>query len=219
MTPIFMRIWLMKITSSRFRDDRSACAAPGSSAAPACRQHVAHLALDLRLGVSAATESITITSTAPDRTSVSAISRACSPVSGWEMMSSSRIHAELSGVDRIDGVFGVHEAATPPFFWASATTCRASVVLPDDPAQRFDDPAAGYTRRAERNIEPQGPGGYRLHLHGMLVLSELHDGSLCRKLRQSYLTPLRGLSACPCYCNPLRPPARRFYESLSFVIP
>ena len=35
-------------------------------------------------GVSAATESTTTTSTAPERTRASVISRACSPVSGWE---------------------------------------------------------------------------------------------------------------------------------------
>ena len=35
-------------------------------------------------GVSAATESTTTASTAPERTRASAISRACSPVSGWE---------------------------------------------------------------------------------------------------------------------------------------
>jgi len=40
-------------------------------------------------GTSAATESITITSTALERTSVSVISSACSPVSGCEMSSSS----------------------------------------------------------------------------------------------------------------------------------
>jgi len=40
-------------------------------------------------GTRAATESITMTSTAFERTSVSAISRACSPVSGWEMSNSS----------------------------------------------------------------------------------------------------------------------------------
>jgi hypothetical protein len=41
------------------------------------------------LGTRAATESITITSMAPLRTRVSAISKACSPVSGWEIRSSS----------------------------------------------------------------------------------------------------------------------------------
>ncbi len=43
------------------------------------------------LGTSAATESTTMTSTAFERTSVSAISRACSPVSGWEINNSSML--------------------------------------------------------------------------------------------------------------------------------
>ena len=38
-------------------------------------------------GVRAATESITTTSSAPERISMSVISSACSPVSGWEMSS------------------------------------------------------------------------------------------------------------------------------------
>ena len=40
-------------------------------------------------GTSAATESITMTSTAFERTRLSQISSACSPVSGWEIKSSS----------------------------------------------------------------------------------------------------------------------------------
>ena len=46
-------------------------------------------------GVSAATESTTITSIAPERTSVSVISSACSPVSGCEISSSSRLTPSL----------------------------------------------------------------------------------------------------------------------------
>ena len=42
-------------------------------------------------GTSAATESMTSTSSAPERISMSAISSACSPVSGWEMSSSSTL--------------------------------------------------------------------------------------------------------------------------------
>ena len=38
-------------------------------------------------GVRAATESMTTTSSAPERTSMSTISSACSPVSGWEISS------------------------------------------------------------------------------------------------------------------------------------
>ena len=41
------------------------------------------------LGVSAATESTTKTEIDPDLISVSAISKACSPVSGWDIKSSS----------------------------------------------------------------------------------------------------------------------------------
>ena len=41
------------------------------------------------LGVNAATESTTKTEIDPDLISVSAISKACSPVSGWEIRSSS----------------------------------------------------------------------------------------------------------------------------------
>ena len=40
-------------------------------------------------GTSAATESMTMTSSAPERISMSAISSACSPVSGWETSSAS----------------------------------------------------------------------------------------------------------------------------------
>ena len=46
-------------------------------------------------GTRAATESITMTSMAPERTSMSAISRACSPVSGWEISSSSVLTPRL----------------------------------------------------------------------------------------------------------------------------
>jgi hypothetical protein len=87
MTPIFIRIWLMKMTIAREREIepvnfrnawliRRACSpiwlspiSPSSSAR----------------GTSAATESMTSTSIAPDRTSVSAISSACSPASGCEI--------------------------------------------------------------------------------------------------------------------------------------
>ena len=40
-------------------------------------------------GTSAATESMTTTSMAPERMSMSAISSACSPVSGWDTSSAS----------------------------------------------------------------------------------------------------------------------------------
>ena len=93
MTPIFMRIWLMKITIVFEREIeavslrrawlisrawRPGCTSPISPSISA-------------FGVSAATESMTSTSIAPERTSVSAISSACSPVSGCEIRRSSRL--------------------------------------------------------------------------------------------------------------------------------
>ncbi len=93
MTPIFIRIWLMKMTSVLERlmlavsflsawDMSRACSpmweSPMSPSISA-------------LGVSAATESMTITSTAPERTSMSAISSACSPESGCDSSRSSTL--------------------------------------------------------------------------------------------------------------------------------
>jgi len=87
-TPIFSRIWLMKMTqvpvlemvpvSLRMACDmsracRPTCVSPISPSSSA-------------LGTSAATESITMAENALLRTSISQISSACSPVSGCERM-------------------------------------------------------------------------------------------------------------------------------------
>lgn len=47
------------------------------------------------------------------------------------------VDAKVAGIDRIEGVFGIDEAAMPPFFWADAMACRARVVFPDDSGRRF----------------------------------------------------------------------------------
>ena len=134
MTPIFMRIWLMKIravllllmmpVSLRMawlisRACRPTCVSPISPSISA-------------FGVRAATESMTITSTALDETSISAISRACSPVSGW--LTSRLLTSTPSFLAQVGSraCSASMNAATPPAFWALAMTCRASVVLPDD---------------------------------------------------------------------------------------
>ena len=85
MTPIFSRSWLMKIA-----------VVPAPLSAPvilrsawlisrACRPTwLSPISPSISArGVSAATESITTRASAPDRTSMSAISSACSPLSGW----------------------------------------------------------------------------------------------------------------------------------------
>ena len=97
MTPIFMRIWLMKMTM-QFDLEMEAVSLrkawlirrawrPGSES-PISPSSSAR-------GVSAATESMTRISMAPDRTSVSAISSACSPVSGCEIRRSSTLTPSL----------------------------------------------------------------------------------------------------------------------------
>jgi hypothetical protein len=60
-------------------------------------------------GTSAATESTTITSSALERTSISQISSACSPESGWLTIRLFEVDAELLGPGRIEGVLGIDE--------------------------------------------------------------------------------------------------------------
>ncbi len=83
------------------------------------------------LGVRAATESITTRLTAPERTSVSTISSACSPVSGWLIRSSSRSTPSFLAYCGSSACSASTKAQTPPFFCSSATTCSVSVVLPE----------------------------------------------------------------------------------------
>ena len=91
MTPIFCRIWLMKMTAVR---DLLIVPVSLRSAWDMRRAWSPMWASPISpsisaFGTSAATESTTRTSSAPLRTSISAISRACSPVSGWEIRRSS----------------------------------------------------------------------------------------------------------------------------------
>ena len=96
-TPIFMRIWLMKITMhlERLIEPVSLRIAwlISRACAPTCASPMSPSSSDF--GVSAATESITITEIAPERTSVSVISSACSPASGCEISNSSMLTPSL----------------------------------------------------------------------------------------------------------------------------
>src|SRR5690242_17977064 len=84
------------------------------------------------LGTSAATESTTTTSTAPERTRISVISRPCSPVSGWETSRLSMSTPSFLAYSTSRACSASMYAAAPPSRWACATTCSASVVLPLD---------------------------------------------------------------------------------------
>ena len=83
-------------------------------------------------GTSAATESITRMSIAPDLTSMSAISSACSPVSGCETMRLSVSTPSLRAYSGSSACSASMNAAMPPAAWALATACNATVVLPED---------------------------------------------------------------------------------------
>src|SRR3569623_1312515 len=103
-TPIFMRIWLMKITRVLERlmlavSLRSAC-----DISRACRPTwESPISPSISaLGVSAATESTTTTSTAPERTSISVLSSACSPVSGCDRGRSSKPRAMSSDNEPVE---------------------------------------------------------------------------------------------------------------------
>ena len=67
----------------------------------------------------------------------------------------------------------------PPFFWASATVCSASVVLPDDfPARRSRPPAPSAGRRRRAQCRARASRGDRLDVHRAVVLAELHHRAL-----------------------------------------
>ena len=132
MTPTFSRSWLMKIAvvlvwlsapvifrsawdiSRAWRPTWLSPISPSISAR----------------GTSAATESMTTTSIAPERISMSAISRACSPVSGWETSSPSVSTPSFFAYSGSSACSASMNAAMPPAFCALATACSAIVVLP-----------------------------------------------------------------------------------------
>ena len=82
-------------------------------------------------GTSAATESMTMMSRAPERISMSAISSACSPVSGWETSSASVSTPRALAYSGSSACSASMKAAMPPAFCALATACSATVVLPE----------------------------------------------------------------------------------------
>ena len=84
------------------------------------------------LGTRAATESTAMMSTAFDRTSMSVISSACSPVSGWETSRLSMSTPSACAYFASRACSASMNAAVPPALCAFAIMCSTSVVLPDD---------------------------------------------------------------------------------------
>ena len=141
MPPVSLRsAWLIS------RACRPMCASPMSPSISA-------------LGVSAATESTTIRSIAPVRTSVSAISSACSPQSGCETSRSLEVDAEPARVVDVERVLGVDERAHA----ARALRLGDRVQRQRGLARRLgavdlDDAAARQAADAERDVERDRAG-------------------------------------------------------------
>ena len=62
---------------------------------------------------------------------MSAISSACSPVSGWLTSSASVSTPSARAYSGSRACSASMKAATPPAAWALATACSATVVLPE----------------------------------------------------------------------------------------
>src|SRR5882724_11763211 len=134
MTPIFSRSWLMNTTEVRERLIAPASLRSAWLIRRACRPgSESPMSPSISaFGTRAATESITTTSTAPDRTRISVISSPCSPVSGWETSRLSMSTPSFLAYSTSSACSASMYAAAPPWRWAFATTCNASVVLPLD---------------------------------------------------------------------------------------
>ena len=117
-------LWMVPVSLRSAWDIRRACP-------PTCDSPIAPSSSVW--GIRAATESMTTRSTAPERTSMSAISRGLLAVVGLRDEQFVGFDAKAPGIGHVKRVFGVDEgAAVPPSFWHSAMTCRVRVVLPED---------------------------------------------------------------------------------------
>jgi hypothetical protein len=61
----------------------------------------------------------------------------------------------------------------PPFFWASAMTCNASVVLPDDSARKSRRHVARHAADTQRVVDADRAGRNRLNRGDDVVLAEV----------------------------------------------
>ena len=184
MTPIFSRSWLMNTTAVFDRamppvNLRSAWLI-SRACRPMCESPMSPSIS--AFGTSAATESMTTTSTAPERTRISQISSACSPVSGCEISSASTSTPELSRVVRVQrmlrvdvrrdaaGLLGVRDDMQAERRLAARLR---SVDLADATAR--DAP------HADRRIEVDRAGRDRLDAD-LLIRPQPHDRALSAAL-------------------------------------
>ncbi len=196
MTPIFMRIWLMKITMVFDREIEAVSLRSAwlirRACRPGCTSPISP-SISAR-GVSAATESMTSTSTAPGaHQRVGDLQRLLASV-GLRDQQVFEIDAELAGIDRVERVFRVDEGADAAALLRLGDDVQGEGRL----ARRFravdlDHAAARQAADAERDVETERARRDGLDLDGLLVLAEPHDRALAEgplDLRQRRLQRL-----------------------------
>ena len=133
MTPIFSRIWLVKMQQVRAFEIREVSLRSAALINRACAPTVASpiSPSSSALVTRAATESSTITSSELDRMSVSQMRSASSPELGCETSKSSRSTPSLRAYCGSSACSTSIKAARPPRLCACAITVSVSVVFPD----------------------------------------------------------------------------------------
>ena len=117
------------------------------------------------LGVRAATESMTITSIPPERTKLSVISKACSPVSGWDINKSS-IWTPVFSVFGVKSMFGVNESANTALFWVLSYNVQSqSGFAGRFRAVNFYNSSARHSADAQSDVQTQRAGRHHIHIH------------------------------------------------------
>ena len=187
-TPIFSRSWLMKIAVVSNRDSDPASLRMAWDIRRACRPTwVSPISPSISArGTNAATESITTRSSAAERTSMSAISRACSPESGCDTRSSSMFTPELARVRGVERVLGVDERGDATLRLRLGDHVQAHGRLARAlRTEHLDDPPLRDATDAERDVQRQRAGGDDGDPRPHRVLAELHHGASCRTASRS----------------------------------
>ena len=91
-------------------------------------------------------------------TSISAISSACSPVSGWLTSRSSSFTPSFAAYDGSSACSASMNAATPPAFCAWRCVQRERGLAGGFRAEDLEDASAGKAADAERDVERERPG-------------------------------------------------------------
>ena len=180
MTPIFSRSWFVNRQIVSVRLSVPASLRSAWLISRACRPTwVSPISPSISaFGVSAATESIATTSSAPERMRSSVISSACSPVSGWEtsrLSMSTPIRFAYAGIHRVLRVDERADAAAPLRLRDHVVDERR--LAGGLRAEDLDDAAARQAADAEREVERERPGRDGADSDRRAVV-HLHHGAL-----------------------------------------